>query len=71
MPALLAVVNPVLQPESTVQIEYLAIVDPDTLAPLETISEPARALIAAWVGNTRLIDTMDFSLNADTGIWAS
>ena len=38
-----------------------AIVDPDTLAPLEAITGPARVLIAARVGETRLIDTMDLT----------
>lgn len=65
VPALLAAVNPTLQAEPTIQIEYLAIVDPDTLEPLEMIDGPARALIAAWVGTTRLIDTMDLSVSTD------
>ncbi len=37
-------------------IDYVAVVDPDTLAPLEQLAGPAVALIAARVGTTRLID---------------
>ena len=43
------------------KVDYLEIVHPQTLAPLTTISGPARALIAAWVGQTRLIDNLDVS----------
>lgn len=37
-------------------IDYAAVVDPATLAPLARIDRPARAIIAARVGTTRLID---------------
>ena len=39
-----------------VETEYFAIVDPDTLAPLSAIDGPALALVAARVGEIRLID---------------
>jgi len=38
------------------QIEYVAIRDPDTLETLDVVDRPARLLIAARVGATRLID---------------
>ena len=38
--------------------EYLAIVDPDTLAPVETVGGPVLVAIAARVGATRLIDNV-------------
>jgi len=38
------------------QIDYVAIADRQSLAPLERIDQPAVALIAARVGTTRLID---------------
>lgn len=47
--------------ESRIRVEYLTIVDPATLEPVETIIEGARALVAAWAGETRLIDTMDLT----------
>lgn len=34
----------------------VAIVNPETLQPMTTVSGPALALVAAWVGETRLID---------------
>ncbi len=38
------------------RIDYLALVDPETLREVETINEAARLLLAVWVGKTRLID---------------
>jgi pantoate--beta-alanine ligase len=38
------------------RLDYAAIVDPETLQPLETLDRPAVALIAAVIGTTRLID---------------
>ncbi|MBD0393941.1 MAG: pantoate--beta-alanine ligase, partial [Microcoleus sp. C1-bin4] len=40
-------------------VQYITVVEAETLAPLERLDErPARALIAARVGNTRLIDNL-------------
>jgi len=39
-----------------VKLEYAAVVDPATLAELSHVEESAVALVAAKVGNTRLID---------------
>jgi pantoate--beta-alanine ligase len=36
--------------------DYVAVVDPETLEPLERLDRPARALIAARLGKVRLID---------------
>ena len=59
--ALLAAARRVLDSQPGVEVEYLAIVDPATLEPLEAITGEARALIAARVGATRLIDTMSLT----------
>ena len=40
------------------RIDYVAVVDAATLEPLERVDRPARALIAAVLGTTRLIDNM-------------
>jgi pantoate--beta-alanine ligase len=64
--ALLMVGGALLAGEPRVRIEYLAIVDPATLEPLETIIAGARVLVAARVGATRLIDTMDLTPAAET-----
>ncbi|HEX8834323.1 MAG TPA: pantoate--beta-alanine ligase, partial [Abditibacteriaceae bacterium] len=45
--------------DALVAVQYIAIVDAETLAPLGDLNEsPARALIAARVGSTRLIDNI-------------
>lgn len=41
-----------------VQLDYAAVVDAATLEPLDRVAGPARALIAARVGTTRLIDNV-------------
>lgn len=40
------------------KLDYLEVVDAESLAPLETVDRPARALVAAFVGKTRLIDNV-------------
>ena len=44
--------------DSCLQEEYLALVDPDTLEPLQTLSQPAMLALAARVGEVRLIDNI-------------
>jgi pantoate--beta-alanine ligase len=39
-------------------VDYVAIVEPDSLAPVTRIDSPVIALIAARVGRTRLIDNL-------------
>jgi len=48
----------VLASEPQVALEYLEMVDPDTLEPVERITQPALLAIAARVGSTRLIDNV-------------
>lgn len=38
--------------------EYVELVDPDTLEPVDLLDRPARLLIAARVGEARLIDNV-------------
>ena len=40
------------------RIDYLEVVDAQSLAPITKISQPARVLVAAWLGDTRLIDNL-------------
>lgn len=56
--ALRSIGSSVLNQEPTVRVEYLAVVDPATLEPVETIRADSRTLIAARIGAVRLIDTM-------------
>jgi pantoate--beta-alanine ligase len=39
-------------------VDYLTIVDAQTLQPLQRIDRPGRALVAARIRGTRLIDNM-------------
>ncbi|HZT07101.1 MAG TPA: pantoate--beta-alanine ligase [Chloroflexota bacterium] len=39
-----------------IAIDYVAVVDPESLEPVDVVANEARALIAAWVGGVRLID---------------
>jgi len=41
-----------------VKLDYLDIVDPDGLEPLETLDQKSLVAVAAFVGNTRLIDNI-------------
>ena len=47
-----------LQAEPGVRTDYLTIVDPNTLTPVDRAHPGALIAVAAWVGNTRLIDNI-------------
>jgi len=40
------------------RIDYVAIVDPETLVPMAHVERPARLLVAAHFGRTRLLDNI-------------
>ena len=40
------------------RIDYLAVCDAETLEPVARVAGPARVLVAAWLGETRLIDNV-------------
>lgn len=48
----------VLAREPEVRVEYLEVVDADEMQPVDTATAPVRIAIAAWLGNTRLIDNV-------------
>ena len=48
----------VMQNEPSTRIEYVEVVDPDTLLQIEDVSEGALLAIAARIGETRLIDNV-------------
>jgi pantoate--beta-alanine ligase len=54
-----AAMNSVLSDAGVTDVDYAAVVDPATLEPVETVTAPARALVAARVGRTRLIDNCE------------
>jgi pantoate--beta-alanine ligase len=44
--------------EPAARLDYFAIVDPDTLEPVDKVSNGTLLAVAAWVGPTRLIDNI-------------
>jgi pantoate--beta-alanine ligase len=55
---LIAAAKEVFAREPQVTLDYFEIVDPDTLDPVERISQKTLAAVAAYVGSTRLIDNV-------------
>ncbi len=55
---LISAANEVFAREPLVALDYFEIVDPDTLDPVEQISQKALVAVAAYVGSTRLIDNL-------------
>ena len=55
---LLRIGTEIVGAESLVTLDYLAIVDPESLAPINELMPGCRALIAANIGETRLIDNL-------------
>jgi pantoate--beta-alanine ligase len=56
--------NQILQSEPTVRTDYLAIVDPNTLTPIDQVHPGSLIAVAAWVGSTRLIDNVNANIIA-------
>jgi pantoate--beta-alanine ligase len=48
----------VVAAEPAARLDYFAIVDPDTLQPVDRVSSGTLVAVAAWLGATRLIDNM-------------
>ncbi|AEB09254.1 pantoate--beta-alanine ligase [Desulfobacca acetoxidans] len=55
---LFAALKPILTCDPQINLDYLNLVDPQTLKEIDTIRGQARLAIAAWVGRTRLIDNI-------------
>jgi pantoate--beta-alanine ligase len=55
-----------IEVEPSVALDYLAIIDPETLEPAISVTPGARVIVAATVGGTRLIDNLQL-LPGDTG----
>ena len=47
-----------IRAEPRVRLQYAGIVNPDTLEAMDLLDGPSRALVAAHVGATRLIDNL-------------
>jgi len=57
-PQLIEAGERVLAQEPGVRLDYLEIVDPDTLDPVKEIQQTALVAVAAFIGTTRLIDNI-------------
>lgn len=64
--ALLATVRKVLATEPTVKVEYVALAEPTTLAPVERADADSVVALAARLGRTRLIDNIILGQGLDT-----
>lgn len=53
-----AVAREILAQQPDVRTEYLEVVDPGEMQPVERIEGPVRVAAAVWLGSTRLIDNM-------------
>ena len=53
-----ASVREALEAAGGIDVEYAAVVDPDRFVPIETIDRPCLAVVAARVGEVRLIDNV-------------
>lgn len=58
VPALIASGSRIIAMERGARLDYFEIVHPDTLDPVEDISAGALVAVAAWIGETRLIDNL-------------
>ncbi len=56
--ALIAAAKGIFAEEPGARLDYFEIVDPDTLDPMADVSAGALVAVAAFVGNTRLIDNL-------------
>jgi pantoate--beta-alanine ligase len=48
----------VLERVPQLRVEYLEVVDPETMAPVDAVTGPVRIAVAAYLGQTRLIDNV-------------
>ncbi|NJK62088.1 MAG: bifunctional pantoate--beta-alanine ligase/(d)CMP kinase [Synechococcaceae cyanobacterium SM2_3_1] len=56
--SILTAAHKILAAEPQVQVQYLELADPQTLQPLEELKTEGILAVAAYVGNTRLIDNV-------------
>ena len=47
-----------LQARPEFRVEYLEVVDAESMSPVEQIAGPVRVAVAAWLGTVRLIDNV-------------
>jgi len=52
--------------DNEIKVQYIEIVDPLTLAPVEYITTKAQLMIAVHCGSTRLIDNIEIGMNSQS-----
>jgi pantoate--beta-alanine ligase len=57
-PTLRAIILDIIERDAMVRLDYAEVVHPDTLLPVHDLSRGALIAIAAWIGQTRLIDNL-------------
>jgi len=62
--ALVEAANAVIAREPRARAEYVAAVDPETLAPAAEVAGPVVLALAVWIGSTRLIDNRQLTVPA-------
>jgi pantoate--beta-alanine ligase len=55
---LVSIGKSVIAEEPAARLDYVAVVDPNSLEPLADVSRGALVAVAAWIGSTRLIDNL-------------
>jgi pantoate--beta-alanine ligase len=58
VPALVETGREIFAAEPSARLDYLEVVDPESLEPVDDISRPVLVAVAAFVGQTRLIDNI-------------
>jgi pantothenate synthetase len=56
--SLFNVLKPMFDSDPPISLDYLVLVDNQTLGEITEIRQQARLAVAAWVGRTRLIDNI-------------
>jgi pantoate--beta-alanine ligase len=63
-----AALREVIAAEPLARLDYVAVCDPQTLSPLETLSETVLVALAVYIGRTRLIDNALYTVAGETCI---
>ena len=64
--SLIGEVERVVRAEPLARLEHVAVVDPDSLDPLDEVDDRALLLTAVWFGEVRLIDNLVVSVSSPT-----
>lgn len=53
----------IIQSEPLAKIDYISVVDANTMQPVEEINAPVLVAMAVYIGSTRLIDNFSYDPN--------